>query len=209
MTTNIDDKRREKVRQALAVWVSEGGGEDEKIEDLRTRFPDIPRRTFYRWLKQARLIAGSQAQSRTMQRVRELAAQEAPAKAAAAVGSLLPAPVTLNSIMPFSNVNALGILHSAIHHTNNVITACHNEDGKVRNGKLLLSASGNLIRAVEALSRVAERMNDVVKIEQMMNAIVDAVADVSPEAAIRILNRLNEISARYAFELVDGAAAKK
>lgn len=209
MTTDIDDKRREKVRQALAVWVSEGGGEDEKIEDFRTRFPDIPRRTFYRWLKQARLVAGSQAQSRTMQRVRELAAQEAPAKAAAAVGALLPAPVTLNSIMPFSNMNALGILRSAIQHTNDVITTCHNEEGKVRNGKLLLSAAGNLIRAVETLNRVAERMNDVVKIEQMMNAMVNAVADVSPEAAIRILNRLKEINARYAFELDEGAAAKK
>ncbi len=197
MTTNIDDKRREKVRQALAVWVSEGGGEDEKIEDFRTRFPDIPRRTFYRWLKQARLIAGSQAQSRTMQRVRELAAQEAPAKAAAAVGALLPAPVTLNSIMPFSNMNALGILRSAIEYTERVIDTCHNEAGKVRNGKLLLSAAGNLIRSVETLNRVAERMGDAARIEQMMSSIVEEVGKESPEAAMRILKRLQVIQASF------------
>jgi hypothetical protein len=199
MTMGIDNKRREKVRHALAVWVAEGGGEDERIEDLRTHFPDIPRRSFYRWLKQARLVAGSQAQSRTMQRVRELAAQEAPAKAAATVGALLPAPVTLNSIMPFSDIDALGILRDAIQHTNDVITMCRNEDGKVKNGKMLLSAAGNLIRSVETLNRVAERMNDVVRIEQIMNSIVEEVGKESPEAAMRILRRLEEIVGRYGF----------
>jgi hypothetical protein len=199
MTTEIDDKRREKVRRSLAVWVSEGGGEDEKIEDFRTRFPDIPRRTFYRWLKQARLVAGSEAQSRTMQRVRELAAQEAPTKAAAAVGDLLPAPVTPDSIMPFNNLNALGIIRSSIQHAESVIDTCYSEAGKVRNGKLLLSAASNLIRSVETLTRVAERMNNVAKIEEMQNAMIEEVAKESPETSIRILRRIQELITRYGF----------
>lgn len=187
------------MRAAIAQWITEGGLDDQTEAFRAQHAQDIPRRTFYRWLKEARLALSSVAHEKFVAAARE-AASDAPERAATAVAELIPKPVGIADIMPFTNFNAVRVIHDSIRHSEAVIdTLCLNADGKPKNGKLLLSAANGMVRAVDTLTRVAERYNDAQRVDQISAAIIDEVRKCSPETADRILKRINAVLAVWGF----------
>lgn len=191
-------QRREHVQEAIIAWIL-AGGDDEKVEAFRQQFADVPRRTFYRWLKEARLAAGNRTPAPAVVRARELAREQAPEKAAELVGTLMPHPVTPNSISPVGNVTAIEMVKECITHARKAMEHALRPDGKIANAKLYLAASAHQRASIETLNKISERLNDAAKIEHIQAAIIGEIRKESPETAERILRRIESILAAWGF----------
>jgi hypothetical protein len=80
-----------------------------------------------------------------------------------------------------------------IQHAETVVKYCTLEDGRIRNPRLYLQASNHMRASVESLAKIAERLNDAQRIEQVHKAIFEEIRACDPETAERILQRLQHL----------------
>ncbi len=195
----IVEEERAAVHRAIENWVRVGGDLDGQIEAWRVaNAGDVPRRTFYRWLADARLTLSGKGQQAFLGRVaeRQVEVQE---QISAVVGEIMPKVITADDLAPITRIGAIGKLNEAIAHCDKVIAQCYAGDGKIRNAKVLLAASNNMVRAVESLNRIAESMYDATRIEAAIQAMTDEIGKIDLDTSHRILNRLSVLLDEWDF----------
>lgn len=188
----VSKARKAEIKQELVDWLTAGGG-DLEVESFRQRFPEVSRTTFFRYLKEARIVAGRKEVAETLKTAQELREADAVAR------QMLPVPVTPDMVMPVSNSNALEVLAEVMTMARRVAENCERE-GKIRNQKGFLQAARTLLASVDTAARVSERLHDAQRIEQMHAAIFEEIRKESPETAGRILQRIQDLQqSRYGY----------
>jgi hypothetical protein len=105
---------------------------------------------------------------------------------------LSPATITRGT-----NSNAIDLVHECIGHARKALAFCMTEDGGIRNLKGFIGASSHQRASVETLARIAERMNDAQKIQQIQDAMLEEIRLESPEVAARIYKRIDAVLATW------------
>lgn len=75
-------------------------------------------------------------------------------------------------------------------------TAFH-VDGRVRNSRMVLRAAEEMRRSLETVVKLQAAMNDAASLERFHSAILDVIAEESPELAQRVMRRLDELAMRW------------
>jgi len=159
-------------------------------------------RTLYRWVQA--LFDGGRAGQHLARTVQEAAAARAAASpdpaadAARAVGELLPAQVTVDDIAGGgSTVRIIETLASVVADVRLLVRHAKTDDGRVRNSKLLLSASAELRKCLETAVRLQEALRDVQQIDKLHAAIIDEIAKEAPELAERMFLRVDRFCSQF------------
>lgn len=185
---NPDYKRHAK--KAITDWLR-GTLRVRNISALQKRYNRISKSTFYRLLDECRaetgikeplVIDGVVESSELVEAVNPPKGEE--------ISVTLPPVVAPVVLARMSGFNAVELIGQCVKDAHAVKQFCLNQDGKIRNAKLFLQASAHARSSAETLSRIAERINDAQKIEQMLNTMIEEVRRESPEVADRILARL-------------------
>jgi hypothetical protein len=187
----VSKARKAEIKQELADWLTAGGG-DQEVENYRQRFPEVSRTTFFRYLKEARIVAGRKEVVETLKTAQDLREAEAEARKA------LPIPVSADMLMPVTNSGALQVIAEAAQMARRSAERCEHE-GNIRNLRGYQQAARLLLNSADTAARVAERLHDIQRIEQMHAAIFEEIRKESPETAGRILKRIQHLQGRYEF----------
>jgi hypothetical protein len=186
----VSKARKAEIKQVLADWLTAGGG-DQEVENFRQRFPEVSRSTFFRYLKEARIVAGRKEVVETLKTAQDLREADAVAR------QVLPVPVTPDMLMPVTNSNVLEVIAEVMTMARRVAETCERE-GKIRNMKGFLQAARTLLASVDTAARVTERIYDMQQVERMNEAIMNEIAAESPECHARILKRLIRLRETWA-----------
>ena len=92
--------------------------------------------------------------------------------------------------MRLGAVDVMERLQTCLAAAERVLAYASTEDGKVRNAKLTLQASEHLRRCLDTAARISDTIARAETIGEFNQAVVDAVVDEVPEAADRILARI-------------------
>lgn len=187
----LSKARKAEIKQEIVAWLTSGVGDGE-VEKFRQRFPEVSRTTFFRWLKEARVVAGRREVEKTLKSAEELRAAEAEARKA------LPVPVSTDMLMPVTNSGAVQVIAEVMQMARRVAEKCEHE-GKIRNLRGFVQAARLLLNSVDTAARVAERLHDMQRVEAMHVAIFEEIRKESPETAGRILQRIQDLQGRYGF----------
>ena len=183
MAVTQEDKL--KVQKRIRLWLVSPGG--DKLEDVRRQYHHIPKPTFFRWLKECKAENPNAGRDRAIAEARELGGEPA------AVRAMMPVPVSPADVKSVSPLNAVALIHECIGLGREVVDYCRGADGKIRNVKGALSASAHMRASVDTLARVVERVNDAQRINDILDMMITEIAKESPEAAQRILARMQAI----------------
>jgi hypothetical protein len=197
----VSAERRKEVQDAIRARLAEGVSRGDGVK-IAADFPDVPKSTILRWYQSAVAEAGQtqHAQARAAvsdakQAARESRRRKGPARATPyrALKASLPTPVTPETINPMAARTAIDQVRVCIQHAETVVKYCTLEDGRIRNPRLYLQASNHMRASVESLAKIAERLNDAQRIEQVHKAIFEEIRACDPETAERILQRLQHL----------------
>ena len=157
--------------------------------------------TLYRWIDQI-LASGSPEQH--LARVVEMAAADRVAKeaspgagVAAEVRSKLPATVKIEHIATAGVVPVIDRLNTCLAASEQLMAHARNDEGKVRNARLLLAASEHLRRCIDTAARITDTLMRADKIERYHSALIEEIAAESPSTAERILLRISRLTAAW------------
>lgn len=200
----LTTERREEIQAAIRQWVDEHGARRGDGVALAARFSDAPKSTVLRWYKQIVNAAGANPkkvskeaakQSKKDAKAIRLTPDKRTArrKAGLAVREVLPEPVTPEAINPMATRTAIDQVRDCIQHADNVVQYCTLEDGRIRNPTLYLKASNHMRASVESLAKIAERLNDAQRIEQVHAAIFEEISKADRDTAERILQRIQNL----------------
>lgn len=159
------------------------------------------RSTLYRWV--AELLASGRPGQRLASKVREAAAERAArtpdpaAEVAAEVAAKLPAPVRVDEVVGTGPIPVIDHLRKCTKAADDVIAYARTTEGRVRNAKLLLTASEHMRRTIETAARLYEAMRSVNQVDAFHAAIIEEIARESPEVAGRILERVAVLSNQW------------
>lgn len=188
----VSKARKAEIKQELVDWLTAGGG-DLEVESFRQRFPEVSRTTFFRYLKEARIVAGRKDVVETLKTAQELREAEAEARKA------LPVPIYPDMLMPVTNSGAAQVIAEVAKMARRSADKCEHA-GKIRNLRGYQQAARLLLETANTASRVAERLHDAQRIEQMHAAIFEEIRKESPETAGRILQRIQDLQqSRYGY----------
>jgi hypothetical protein len=159
------------------------------------------RTTLFRWIE---LILASGSPDQHLAKVIESAAAERIASepaagvgVAAAVRTKLPAVVKVEHIVTAGVVPVIERLNTCLTAADQLMAHARNEDGKVRNSRLLLAASEHLRRCVDTAARITDTLMRADKVERYHAAIIEEIAAESPATAERILMRISRLTAAW------------
>ena len=183
------------VRNAVMVEVEQLGADGINAAGIVARFVGrgVSERTLFRWIEQ--IIGSGQPGQHLAGQVKRAAAERSarvpePAAAAADVAAearkLLPARVTVNDVaaacMPAEaarpKIRVIEMLAGVIADAQ-LVVAHAKVDGKPRNPRLLLQAGESLRRAAETALKVTAAMNDIDKMEQFHEDLLNSVESVA------------------------------
>ncbi len=161
------------------------------------------RSSIYRWidgvLKSGK--AGQHVARKVKEAVQKRAERrpDAPAEEAAkAAVAALPAVVRVEDIAGNGGtIQVVELLNKAIQSVEGVLKAAHTEDGKPRNGKMILSAVEVLRRCLDTSVTLYEAMRSVNDYDRFHAMILEEVAKESPETAERIVMRLRQVATNW------------
>lgn len=199
MTKTRSETKQEvmsKIRSALAQY-----GRAYDFALLLAEYPDVPKTTFYRWVRQiegtgapaAQAIA--EAREAVRQDAVELGSESAVvARDLQSIAETMPVVATAGD---FSGLNIGEIarrLHSCLMTAATLKNHATGEDGKIRNPKLYLQASEHERRTLDTASRLADQIYDRNQLDQLFEAIFSRLRDRDPEVVRLILADLRAIN---------------
>ncbi len=94
-------------------------------------------------------------------------------------------------------MNIIAEMTAAIADVKAVRATAFNEEGKVRNAKLVLNAAEAMRRNLETAVRLQQAMFELGKIDQFNKAIVAEIAKESPDLAHRVVQRLTALTTEW------------
>lgn len=160
------------------------------------------RATLYRWVDG--VLKSGRAGQHLTKKVKEAAAERAErsdapaADVAREVATKLPAVVRVEDIAGTGTIPIISHLQECLQAARDVMRYARAEDGRVRNAKLLVSASEHLRRSLETSVRLYEAMRSVNQVDAFHAAIIEEIGKVSPDLAEVVLNRLSLLSTQWA-----------
>lgn len=196
----VSAERRKEVQDAIRARLAEGVSRGDGVK-IAADFPDVPKSTILRWYQAAVAEAGQtpHAQARAAVVEAKRAARDEKKRKGTrttphrALKAALPTPVSPETINPLAARSAIEQVRVCIQHAETVVQYCTLPDGKIRNPRLYLQASNHMRASVESLAKIAERLNDAQRIEQVHAVIFEEIRACAPEVAERILQRLQNL----------------
>lgn len=187
------NKDRERVKRAITEWLT-GRSRVQTVEALREAFPKVSRASFFRWLRECREETGIQhpAPGAAAREARDLAGAPVP-PADAGPTERMPVVVTPDAIARIPNARAVDLVYECIGHAREALEFCQHWDGKIKNLKGFIAASAHQRASIDTLARVAERINDAQRIQQIQDAMLDEIRQEPPEVSARIFQRLDAV----------------
>jgi hypothetical protein len=158
------------------------------------------RTTMFRWIDQ--ILASGSPDQHLAQVVKTAAAKRIAADAgglsmAGEVRTKLPAVVKVEHIVTAGVVPVIDRLNTCITAADQLMSHARNDDGKVRNARLLLAASEHLRRCVDTAARITDTLMRAEKVERYHAAIIEEIAAENPATAERILMRISRLTAAW------------
>lgn len=186
-------KEKDRVKKAILDWLH-GRTHEAGVEAIHARFPGVARTTFFRRLKECRVETGIQSPTPGIaaQEARDLVGAPTPPDDAGPV-ERLPVAVTPGAIARVPNARAVDLVYECVEHARKALAFCQREDGSIKNLKGFIAASAHQRASIETLARVAERINDAQKIQQIQDAMLEEIRKEAPEVAARIFQRLDAV----------------
>ncbi|HEX5678714.1 MAG TPA: hypothetical protein VFX91_12180, partial [Alcanivorax sp.] len=186
MAKKYDSATKEKAFVAIADHLKKVG--DEQWEALRKQFPNVPKATFYRWIKAVKQLLGTDQQ--------ELTESARYALEASDHLPVAPSPeyVAKTGANGKSNMDFMQRLDQ-LYGDAELLREFGVRDGKVVSPKFF-GQSINLRRSLleTALKAMAE-VWDLRQMQAFYDVVLDEIAKESPECAQRILDRLRDLNA--------------
>lgn len=194
---------RPEVEAAVLAELERVGPEAFNKAALVARFEGrgASRATLYRWVD-GPLKSGAAGQH-LARKVKAAANQRAArtddpaADAAREAVAKLPVPVRVDDIASSGTLPVIEKLNECIRTAEQVMAYARTDEGKVRNAKMLLAASEHLRRALDTATRLYEAMREVNQVDRFHAAIMEAIAQESPEAAERLVTRLSQLATQW------------
>ena len=116
----------------------------------------------------------------------------------AELAALVPAMATMEATVAGSGgqgtIQVTAMLRAVVDNVNMLMAHAKGPDGKVRNARLLLQSTDALRRCLETSVRVFQAMRDVEQVDRLHAAIIEEAMKESPEAAERMLRRMDAIA---------------
>ena len=198
-----DSDLRARLEAACIDELARVGPDDLDRGALVRRFEDqgVSARTRYRWL--ADFLDSGRAGQALVRRVEDAAAARAArtsdpaAEVAREVGELLPKSASPDKMIGSGPIPIMDHLHTVIHAAHEVMAHARTQDGKVRNAKLLLTASDKLRQCLDTATRITTAMNEFSQVQKFHAAVLDELRAESPALAERVLARFNRISTEW------------
>jgi hypothetical protein len=160
------------------------------------------RSTLYAWVDKA-LASGRPGQvlARAVKDAVEERAARTPEPVAEVVTEIaahLPVTVRPGQVIGMPTINLVDKLGAVIANLEALIAHAKDEmTGKIRNAKLLLTASDRLRASLETAIRLYQAIRDIDQIDNLHRAILDEIGHESPELAERVLKRIVAVSSRW------------
>lgn len=206
----VSAERREQAREDIRQWIEEHGVNRGDGLKLAERYPDVATSTFLRWYQQAvldakagkkqvarRQVAEAKKAAKDGRRRKKTPHNSTSKTAANTASTVLPEPVSPETINPLAARSAIDQVRECIQHADTVVQYCTLDDGRIRNPNLYLKASAHMRASVETLAKVAERLNDAQRIEQIHKVIFEEIRKADPATAKRILDRLQHLQVMW------------
>lgn len=170
---------------------------------LRERYPDVPKTTFYRWMRQVE-ESGIPAQ-RTMRsaraavtrKKRRIGDDQISSEIASEVVSKLPAVPSEKNLADISIHSLLTKLYDCVKNADDLLVHARGQDGSVRNAKLILNASEHMRRSAETISKIHTMVWDVHRTERLHQLIFDRLRQRDPELVQLILQDLKAVNLEF------------
>jgi hypothetical protein len=156
--------------------------------------------TLYRWVDS--ILASGQPEEQASRAIVAAAAARSAlpdpaASVAASVASELPTIPKMEHIASQGAIPIIDRLNTCLSVAEQLMAHARTDDGKVRNSKLLLTASEHLRRCIDTAARITDTLMRAEKIERYHAAIMEEIGAESPETAERMLGRLSRLTATW------------
>lgn len=177
------------------------GGTIDRAAIVNSFAGTVPERTLFRWIKQ--LVDSGKVAAHVSRGIARAVAQRtargsgAGATVIADATASLPKVIGVADLTGSSVVELIERIETALSATEHVMRHARTDDGKVRNGKLLLAASNSLVRNLQIANELRRSIEQARKIEEFHVAIMDELQAASPELAERVLLRLRRTCDRF------------
>ena len=158
--------------------------------------------TLYRWT--AEILKSGKPGQHVARQVKAAAAARAArsadpsAEVAQEVAARLPVVARVEDIVTGgSTVKVIEKLDYVIKNLDLLIAHAKTEDGKVRNARLLLSATDRMRAALGTATKLYQAMREVNQVDRLHEAIIRRIRELSPVTAEAILRDIDQIAAQW------------
>ena len=161
----------------------------------------IGRSTIYRWA--AEIMKSGKPGQHAVRKVKAAVAEHKArpprpaAEVAAEIVERLPARVSVADVTGAGTIPIIERLQECIRAAQEVMRHARHDDGKVRNAKLLVSASEHLRRSLETSVRLFEAMRQIDQVDRLHTLIMEEIERESPACAERIVTRLGQLVSEW------------
>ena len=190
---SISEEVVARAKAAIAAEMEHRGPNADWLS-VRARFPEVPKPTFYRWVKAADV--GGKGFERAAREVKKAAAERKarpkPTKlqriqAVVELEAELPAVVTMADLQTDGFSGVVSRIEACVTHAERVLKACEKEDGSIRMPKLYLQASNHILRSMDTASRVVGVLMDAERTRKYNEIMLRRIAARDPEVVRLIL----------------------
>lgn len=194
---------RSEVEAAILTEVESVGAERfSKAAIVRPFLGKCSQATLYRWISE--FMASGNPGQHVVRKVREAAAARAVLTPDPVADVVEAIRVRLPEVVRVEDLDAGGAtsgvvprLQQVIANVEMLVRHAKSDDGKIRNARLLLAALAEMRKCLETSVKFYEAMREVNQVDALHSAILEEIARESPEAAERILHRIDVIAARW------------
>jgi hypothetical protein len=200
-----DPSLRAEVEAAVLADVTKLGPDQFSKVDVVRRFIErgASRATLFNWVN-AILDSGRPGQhvARIVKKAAEARAARTPEPAkevAGEIAAMLPVRVSVDEVVKGggSTLNVIDKLNSIVADLDALVAHAKTDDGKVKNARLLLSASRELRGCVETGLKLYQAMREVGQVDRLQEAMLDEIEKLSPETAEAIYRRMDQIASQW------------
>lgn len=178
------------ITRAIAEYGPEAG---PKV--VRTRYPDVDRSTFWRWCEAAKAGAQAQAAALIRRTVPDIPAEVLPAVPAPAIVARRPAEARRN----LDFMSKMEALYADAEKLRDYSAKIENGEEKIRNptyfGQSIKLRSDLMERWIQAM----QMLFDFEQMRSFFTIIIDEIAELAPETAAKIMERLDALNRERGF----------
>jgi hypothetical protein len=194
---------RAEVEAAILVEVERMGAERfSRASIVRPFLGRCSQATLYRWV--AEILAAGKPGQHAVRKAKEAAAARAVSTADPVSEVVEAVRIRLPDVIRVEHLGAGGTTSGVVTRLEQVIAGVEmlmrhakTDDGKIKNARLLLVALAEMRKCLETSVKFYQAMREVDQVDRLHAAILEEIAKESPEAAERILRRIDLIATAW------------